>query len=234
VATSSIGSDIYNIGGQGGGIFNDGPVSTVTLTNSTVSGNSVNGGDINDPPQGGGIWNTSPPMGEDPRPLALINSIVANQVSGGDCQGSVVVSLGYNLDSDGSCGLIATGDLPNTNPMLDLLVLNPPGSTQTQALQIGSPAIDHIPSGVNGCGTTIPTDQRGVSRPQGVGCDIGAYELVPAPPTPSPAPVGGIVALPVSGSDSGTGSAALPIALVGAAALAAMFSGWYVTRRWLR
>ena len=44
----------------------------------------------------------------------------------------------------------------------------PPAST--------SPLIDAIPAGANGCGTTIKTDQRGVHRPQGTGCDIGAYE----------------------------------------------------------
>jgi len=53
------------------------------------------------------------------------------------------------------------------------------GATQTIALLAGSPGVDAIPSGVNGCGTTITTDQRGVSRPQGSGCDIGAFELVP-------------------------------------------------------
>ncbi|HET6715133.1 MAG TPA: choice-of-anchor Q domain-containing protein [Actinomycetota bacterium] len=41
----------------------------------------------------------------------------------------------------------------------------------------GSPAIDQIPSGTNGCGTTIATDQRGVSRPQGTSRDIGAVEV---------------------------------------------------------
>jgi uncharacterized repeat protein (TIGR01451 family) len=34
-------------------------------------------------------------------------------------------------------------------------------------------------TGVNGCGTTITTDQRVESRPQGSGCDIGAFEVVP-------------------------------------------------------
>src|SRR5205809_276886 len=34
-------------------------------------------------------------------------------------------------------------------------------------------------TGINGCGTTITTDQRGVSRPQGSGCDIGAFEVAP-------------------------------------------------------
>jgi len=40
-----------------------------------------------------------------------------------------------------------------------------------------SAVIDKIPPGTNGCGTTVTTDQRGVSRPQGMGCDIGAVEV---------------------------------------------------------
>jgi hypothetical protein len=44
-------------------------------------------------------------------------------------------------------------------------------------------------------------------------------------------PVGGIVALPVSGS--GTGSA-LPVALAGGAALAMMIGVWFGRRRWSR
>jgi len=43
-------------------------------------------------------------------------------------------------------------------------------------LLAGSPALDKIPPGVNGCGNPVTTDQRGIVRPQGVGCDIGAYE----------------------------------------------------------
>jgi hypothetical protein len=47
---------------------------------------------------------------------------------------------------------------------------------KTIALLAGSPAINAIPEGENGCATEITTDQRGVSRPQGSGCDIGAFE----------------------------------------------------------
>ena len=38
------------------------------------------------------------------------------------------------------------------------------------------PGIDAIPGGTDGCGTEITTDQRRVKRPQGSGCDIGAFE----------------------------------------------------------
>lgn len=38
-----------------------------------------------------------------------------------------------------------------------------------------SPVIDAIPIGSHGCGTVIKSDQRGVHRPQGSGCDIGGY-----------------------------------------------------------
>ncbi|HTP08281.1 MAG TPA: choice-of-anchor Q domain-containing protein [Anaerolineae bacterium] len=31
--------------------------------------------------------------------------------------------------------------------------------------------------GANGCGTLITTDQRGMPRPHGAGCDIGAFEF---------------------------------------------------------
>ena len=54
--------------------------------------------------------------------------------------------------------------------------LNAPGTTATRALGPASQARDVIPSGVNGCGTDITTDQRGVSRPQRTTCDIGAFE----------------------------------------------------------
>jgi hypothetical protein len=55
---------------------------------------------------------------------------------------------------------------------------------QTQGLAPGSPAIDAVPAGGAGCAAT---DQRGVGRPQGAACDIGAYEHVPPSVTTSAA-----------------------------------------------
>jgi hypothetical protein len=88
-------------------------------------------------------------------------------------QDMIIQSAGHNLDSDGSCFLTATGDLPKHNPLLGPLAFNG-GPTETQALLAGSPAIDA--GATDGC---PQFDQRGVARPQGRACDIGAYERVP-------------------------------------------------------
>ena len=109
------------------------------------------------------------------------NSIIGLN-TGVDCDvwGSVNISGGRNLDSDGSCGLSAeAGDLPNTNPQLGPL------------RWAGGPTRSHVPTQVSpiidvGDGTTCTgDDQRGVPRPQdGDGpssniCDLGAIEVLP-------------------------------------------------------
>ncbi len=143
-----------NSAGQGGGISN----SALTPTNVTISGVYANSGT-------GTIW--------------LMNTIVANSTSGGNCVGTII-SLGHNLDSGSTCGFTQAGDLFNTDPMLSNYGLrNNGGPTKTIALLAGSPAIDAADPA-----NFPPTDQRGVIRPQGAGPDIGAYEyalLVPAP-----------------------------------------------------
>jgi UDP-3-O-[3-hydroxymyristoyl] glucosamine N-acyltransferase len=138
---------------EGGGIFNR---ATLSLTNSTVAGNST------EDSHGGGVYNAG-------GTLELINSIVAAQAGGEDCIGSIM-SLGHNLDSDGTCGLTAPSDIPDTDPRLGPLADNG-GPTETHALLPGSPAIDAGDDGV-----CPATDQRGIERPQGAACDIGAYE----------------------------------------------------------
>jgi hypothetical protein len=151
------GSGFY---GVGGGIFNL-KTGTLTINNSTVSGNTAN--------VGGGIWGSA----------TLQNSIVANNGSGGNCDGSMT-SNGYNLSSDGTCNFNGTGDLNNTDPKLGQLG-NYGGPTQTIPLLSGSPAIDAgNPGGcTDGEGHLLKTDQRGRPRPDKEdtgGCDMGAYE----------------------------------------------------------
>ena len=142
-----------NDSGIGGGIFSFG---TETLINVTINGN--NAGD------GGGIFNSL-------QTVSLRNSIITDNL-GSNCSGAVT-SLGHNLENGNTCGFTGPGDLSNSNPLLGPLANNG-GPTMTHALLPGSPAIDAADP------TTFPpTDQRGVSRPQGAAPDIGAYELVP-------------------------------------------------------
>lgn len=82
-----------------------------------------------------------------------------------------MTSLGHNLDSGSTCGFASPGDLSNTDPKLGPLQNNG-GFTATHALLPGSPAID---AGSPDC-PPLAIDQRGVARPQGPACDIGAYE----------------------------------------------------------
>jgi hypothetical protein len=112
--------------------------------------------------------------------LTIQNSIVAgNSVTNNvRVDGGTFTSLGYNLtNSSAGTPFTATTDLTNTNPLLGSLQNNG-GASWTHALLSSSPAIDRIPFGVNGCGTTITTDQRGQPRPGTFTrlCDIGAYE----------------------------------------------------------
>ena len=78
---------------------------------------------------------------------------------------------------------IFIGQAPVTNKSPNLGPLqNNGGLTQTYALLPGSPAIDQIPYAdyhASWCRSSMETDQRGVTRPQGNGCDLGAYEYKP-------------------------------------------------------
>ena len=150
---------------RGGGMLNY--ESNPPLTNVTFSDNSAN-------TEGGGMFNTidSSPM--------LTNVIIANSSSGGDCVNDGTSTLGaassHNQIEDGAnaCGLAdgVDGNIIGQDPMLGPLADNG-GATQTHALLSGSPAID---AGTN---SNCPaSDQRGVARPQGPACDIGAYEIV--------------------------------------------------------
>ncbi len=166
-------------GGEGGGIDNN--HATLTITNSTLSGNSAT--------TGGGILNS----GFDGSATLSIGGTVLNAGGSGANifnNSGTVTSLGYNLSSDDGGGfLTAPGDQINTNPMLGLLQNNG-GPTFTHALLVGSPAID---------AGRPEFDQRGpeFNRVVNGRIDIGAFEVQPTPtptttitprPTPTPQP----------------------------------------------
>jgi hypothetical protein len=97
--------------------------------------------------------------------------------AGDDCGGDgVVTSGGFNVSSDASCELVAVTDHPSTDPSLGPLAANG-GPTPTHLPAVGSALVDAIPPSTPGlCDGTVATDQRGVARPAGAGCDIGAVE----------------------------------------------------------
>jgi hypothetical protein len=103
----------------------------------------------------------------------LDSTIVADNTGPSECMEvfSGYVSLGNNIAGDDTCGLTQPTDHPGVNPRLGPLADNG-GPTATLALPPRSPAIDA------GNDATCPSaDQRGVPRPQGPHCDIGAFEL---------------------------------------------------------
>jgi hypothetical protein len=148
----------------GGGIDStlSGPSQLVTA--STLAHNTA--------PTGANIDATGTASGASP--IAITQTIVADPTSGTDCSTSAASSTavsdaGYNLESATDCGFTQSTDKQNADPMLDSLRLNG-GRTQTEALETGSPAIDRGPA------TCSSPDQRGMARPEGAACDIGAFE----------------------------------------------------------
>ena len=158
----------------GGGLFNNG---AATLTHVTVTSNDALSG-------GGGVLHNS---GGVPQ-LTMNNVIMAQNTAPTSANDQCLFykapdSLVYSLWSGVSCGAAATdGNQPGSDALLAPLGFTGTGLsselTMTHALLPCSPAED-MGTCDNGA---LPTDQRGVDRPQGVGCDVGAVETVPAPP----------------------------------------------------
>ncbi len=118
--------------------------------------------------KGGGIYNTGV--------LKLKNSIIAHNMkcdySGDDIYGTIN-SSSRNIISDQS-GAVFTGESAGNqfvDPLVDVLQFNG-GSTPTCALQLGSPAVDALSTGIS----DIPAvDQRGFARLNTP--DIGSFEF---------------------------------------------------------
>jgi hypothetical protein len=116
--------------------------------------------------------------------VALSNSIVAGNFNsqGADdlyCSGNEVASNGFNIIVvPNGCGV--TGSFSTDNPQLLPLAVNG-GPTVTHALGSGSHALDT--GNPTGCtdrfGAPLLVDQRGVERPIGGHCDLGAFEREP-------------------------------------------------------
>jgi predicted outer membrane repeat protein len=153
---------------RGGAIQNDSNRTStgLTMTNVTLSGNSatntgggmyIAGMTINSQIRNLIIWGNTAPFGAQ---IYIYNGsppIVSDSV----------VQSGCPVGS--TCANIITAD-----PKLGTLG-NFGGFTQTIPLMVGSSAID-----AGNDTTCATTDQRGITRPQGAHCDIGAFEYVDA------------------------------------------------------
>jgi hypothetical protein len=144
--------------GNGGGLCRNG---TASLTYTTIASNTAAG-------SGGGIWGS--PTGN----TIVQNILVAfnNPVNCGFGNGGTVNSIGHNLDSGDTCRFTASTDITDTEPFIGPLTYEQ--GTWVHPLLSGSRGIDE---GI--CVPAVTTiDQRGVTRPEGGECDIGAYEWV--------------------------------------------------------
>ncbi len=164
-----------NLSTSAGGIFIH--MGKLFLFNVTVTSNTVGGG-VN---SAGGVYTYCCGMVEFQNTVISGNMDLSGQAP--NCAGIALISHGYNLISDTTgCTITgtATGNLLGINSNLDLLQNNG-GPTLTHMLLPGSPVIDA--GNPAGCtdhrGNLLTTDQRGVARPQGPACDIGAVERVP-------------------------------------------------------
>ena len=165
--------------GYGGGIFNN--AGTMTLTNSTISGNTA-------AIYGGGISNwmgtltlnnctianntaalgaAGVSIGHSTAILHISNTIVADNNTTEDCfNGGTIATNTNNLIEDNTCSPAISGD-----PGLGSLTDNG-GPTATMGIDDSSLAFD---AGDDASCESV--DQRGVTRPKGDHCDIGAFEL---------------------------------------------------------
>jgi hypothetical protein len=169
---------VDNLGTVGAGVSN---TSNLHVSNSTIAGNT-----------GVGLANHNESE-VPPAITTLVNTIIAN-IGGGDCDasynaGGAIADNGHNLTSDGSCFLSEDNhSLPNTDPLFDPAGLaDNGGPTPTLALTPASPAIDAGDATACAADPVNGLDQRGAARPQGAGCDIGAYELLVPAVTPASA-----------------------------------------------
>ena len=209
-------------GGQGGGLLS---VASLTVVNSTIVGNRTGStgtaANVTPGPQGGGgvisgfdssftnvtiVGNQTGAVGtgggvvQGNFALTLTNTIIANN-DAPNCAGTID-DAGGNLAfplADSSC----PAGFNRGDPLLGALG-DHGGETATLVPSEGSAALDAAQA------ADCPgTDQRGVSRPVGTGCDIGAVErAVPVATTGAASDVGQTLAT-LAGSVANPGAVGL-------------------------
>jgi hypothetical protein len=166
-------------GGSGGNGGNGGAVAlnagASRVLNATIAQNGVGAAGGGGSPSGGsgtggsggGVYVQSASMADN---MTLQNTIAAGNTNT-NCAGNSGTAIsdgGHDLSDDVTCPAVS-----RSSPQLTSLG-DYGGFTETFALQPTSPAINEVPATGASC---PPTDQRGISRPQGSACDMGAFEF---------------------------------------------------------
>ncbi len=172
-----------NINARGGGVWGSG----LTIRGSTIAGNAA---EIDESATFRYVAGDNLDVG-----AVIRDSLVADPQGEGNSCAKSLLSAGFNLDQDGSCGFGKSTDLVGVIAGLEPLADNG-GPTPTRALRADSPAVDR------GNSFNYSVDQRGLPRPSdfanisntegGDGSDIGAFELQVPPPPAAPS-IGGPV-----------------------------------------
>ncbi|MCB0069470.1 MAG: hypothetical protein KDD77_20045, partial [Caldilineaceae bacterium] len=167
---------------------------TLTLRNVTIAGNDRLGINAQNGDGFGAFANTD--VGGKTATVGITNTIIAGGANEQSCYtgplaiGSVPAAVS-NLDNDGTCGssftqsdaillgplgdygaVLQSGSIGGATPVTPTLVVFPllPGSA---AIDAGAGSLIATPPPQSACPFQ---DQRGVMRPQGSACDIGAFE----------------------------------------------------------
>lgn len=185
--------------GGGGGIRVEG---SATVVASTVSGNrAARGGGLSTQASNLSIQRSTVVANRASLGAAVEVGLTGNVTatmsvldgSGPACN-RTMASGGYNLDASGTC--VNASGTDRTGPAKIGPLAHNGGLTATHLPYADSPVLDAIPC----IGQTI--DQRGVARPAGAGCDIGAVEG--AAPGAAPEPIF-VVDTALDGADAAPG-----------------------------
>ncbi len=151
--------------GPGAGLHNEGSASSASLSFVSIISNTSN-------PSHFGASGVSADAGSQ---VAMTATVIAyNTARNCRTDGGTFQSFNYNVSSDAQCNfLIQPQDASNVDPRLTPLKFD--GSTYTHGPMQGSVLLDVVE--LSSC---LPADQRGVARPQGTKCDVGAHEATPA------------------------------------------------------
>lgn len=147
---------------DGGAVYLPETIGYLEARNSTIVNNSANAGAVYENP-----LSTNPNS-------KFVNSVLASN-PGDNCKGKAIAATN-SLSSDGSCAFAGAGNKNST----------PAGLGQLQSslgwLPVHVPVSSSPLVNAGDLATCLAKDQRGVARPQGLQCDIGAVEWVTGDP----------------------------------------------------